>query len=323
MTSPSATIAVKVSRTVAEADGIVSFEMERVDGGILPAFEPGSHIDVHIPGGFTRQYSLCNPSCTNPQHYVIAVLRDPASRGGSESLHAHVTIGTVLNISPPRNHFCLSATGPSLLMGGGIGITPLLCMADRLAREGRPFEMHYCTRTKERTAFYEELQSSSYAKQIHYHFDDGDEQQKLDIRKQLSSCSPDTHLYVCGPKGFMDAVLDAARELGWPDNRIHYEYFAAEVVKKDDDESFEVEIASTGLVVTVGPQQSIVAALGEHGIDISMSCEQGVCGTCVTRVISGIPDHRDTFLLPAERAANNQIAPCCSRSKSARIVLDL
>lgn len=254
---------------------------------------------------------------------MIAVLQDPASRGGSESLHANVTSGVVLNISAPRNHFQLASTGPSLLMGGGIGITPMLCMADRLAHDGRPFELHYCARSKERAAFCEALQSASYASHVHYHFDDGDEQQKLDIRGQLNASSPDTHLYVCGPKGFMDAVLAAARELGWPDSRIHYEYFAAEVVKKDDDGAFEVEVASTGLVVTVDPQQSIVAALGEHGIDISMSCEQGVCGTCVTRVISGVPDHRDSFVLPAEQAANNQMALCCSRSKSARILLDL
>jgi vanillate monooxygenase ferredoxin subunit len=316
-------IEVRVARKVLEADDIVSFDFERPDGSPLPAFEPGAHIDIQVPGGPVRQYSLCNPS--NETHrYQIAVLRDPQSRGGSEALHAQVAEGDLLTISAPRNHFALqSGGGHSLLMGGGIGITPVICMAEWFARTGASFELHYCARTPSRTAFVDLLRGSGFADKVHFHFDDGLDEQRLDLTQTLSSCSPDTHLYVCGPKGFMDVVLGKARALGWPEARVHFEYFGAEIVHKADDGAFDVEIASTGQIIRVAPEQSISAALSQAGIDLSLSCEQGVCGTCVTRVLSGTPDHRDMYLTPAEQALNDQILPCCSRSKSPRLVLDL
>jgi len=316
-------IEVRVARKTLEADGIASFYFARPHGGALPTFEPGAHIDIHLPGGHVRQYSLCNPAGETHQ-YQIAVLRDPASRGGSEALHALVAEGDLLTISPPRNHFALqSGNGHSLLMGGGIGITPVMCMAEWLARNGGSFELHYCARTPSRTAFLNLLRGGSFADKVHVHFDDGAAEQRLDLAQTLSSCPADTHLYVCGPKGFMDAVLGKARELGWPEHRIHFEYFGAEVVHQATDVAFEVEIASTGRVIQVAPEQSIANALGEAGIDLSLSCEQGVCGSCLTRVLSGTPDHRDMFLTPAEQALNDQMLPCCSRSKSPRLLLDL
>lgn len=316
-------IEVRVARKNIEAEGIASFELVRPDGGALPAFEPGAHLDIHVPGGVVRQYSLCNPA--NETHrYRIAVLRDPASRGGSEAMHAKVNEGDVLKVSAPRNHFPLqSGNGHTLLMGGGIGITPVLCMAEQLSRTGGSFELHYCARSQSRTAFHDALRAESFADEVHFHFDDGAPEQKLDIAQKLTSCTPDTHLYVCGPKGFMDAVLGKARELGWPESRIHFEYFGAEVVHKADDGAFEVEIASSGKVISIAHDTSITTALAEVGIDIPLSCEQGVCGTCLTRVISGTPDHRDMYLTPAEQEQNDQILPCCSRSKSPRLVLDL
>lgn len=323
LSNPTDLIEVRVARKIVEADGIASFELVRPDGAALPAFEPGAHLDVHVPGGLVRQYSLCNPA--NETHrYQIAVLRDPVSRGGSEAMHDQLNDGDSITISAPRNHFPLHTDVPhTLLMGGGIGITPMLCMAEHLARAGGSFELHYCTRSPSRTAFHDVLRNGPFADKVHFHFDDGAAEQKLDIAAKLASCSPVTHLYVCGPKGFMDAVLGKARELGWPESRIHFEYFGAEVVHKADDGSFEVELASSGKVVTVGAEESIAAALAAAGVEVPLSCEQGVCGTCLTRVISGTPDHRDMYLTPAEQEQNDQILVCCSRSKSARLVLDL
>ena len=323
MSTPTPLIEVRVARKSIEAEGIASFELVHPNGDALPPFEPGAHLDIHVPGGLVRQYSLCNPS-SDTHRYQIAVLRDPASRGGSESMHAQIVEGDTLHISAPRNHFPLQpGAGHSLLMGGGIGITPVLCMAEKLARTGGSFELHYCTRSLSRTAFHDSLQQSSFASQVHFHFDDGPAEQRLDITKKLRTCSAETHLYVCGPKGFMDAVLGSARELGWPESRIHFEYFSAEVVHKADDDTFEVECASSGKVIKVPPDQSIAQALSAQGIEIPVSCEQGVCGTCLTRVISGTPDHRDMYLTPAEQEQNDQILPCCSRAKSPRLVLDI
>lgn len=315
-------IDVRVARKTVEADDIISFELVRADGATLPAFEPGAHLDIHVPGGLVRQYSLCNPS-TETHRYQIAVLRDPGSRGGSVAMHDQLKEGDTVRISAPRNHFPLQAgVAHTLLMGGGIGITPVLCMAEQLARNGAPFELHYCTRTPSRTAFHDALRAGPFADRVHFHFDDGAAEQKLDIGAKLAACSSDTHLYVCGPKGFMDAVLGKARELGWPESRIHFEYFGAEVVHKADDGVFEIEVNS-GQVIPVQPDQSIAQALAAVGIEVPLSCEQGVCGTCLTRVISGTPDHRDMYLTPAEQEQNDQILVCCSRSKSPRLVLDL
>ncbi len=322
LSNPTDLIDVRVARKIVEAEGIASFELVRPDGGALPAFEPGAHLDIHVPGGLVRQYSLCNPA-SETHRYQIAVLRDPASRGGSEAMHAQLNEGDLVKISAPRNHFPLAAgVGHTLLMGGGIGITPVLCMAEHLSRSGGSFELHYCTRSPARTAFHDALKSGPFADKVHFHFDDGAAEQKLDIGAKLAACSPDTHLYVCGPKGFMDAVLGKARELGWPESRIHFEYFAAEVVHKADDGVFEVEVNS-GQVIPVQPDQSIAQALAAAGIEVPLSCEQGVCGTCLTRVLEGTPDHRDMYLTPAEQEQNDQILVCCSRSKSPRLKLDL
>lgn len=316
-------IEVRVTRKTMEALGIASFELARVDRSSLPAFEPGAHIDVHTPEGIARQYSLCN-SPDETHRYLIAVLRDPQSRGGSAALVDKLFEGDLVQISAPRNHFQLAAgSSHTLLIGGGIGITPLLAMAESLSREGRPFELHYCTRSPAHTAFHAALKEGNFSDRVEFHFDDGAAEQRLDITKKLSSCDANTHLYVCGPKGFMDAVLGAARSEGWADERVHFEYFAADVMRKADDGAFEVEIASTGDVYVVPADKSICDVLIAHGIDIPMSCEEGVCGTCATGVIAGLPDHRDMYLTRTEQAKNDQMMLCCSRAKSARLVLEL
>ncbi len=316
-------LSVRVSRRTEEAQDICSFELVSDDGTPLPAFAAGSHIDVQVPGGPVRQYSLCNDPAES-HRYLIAVLRDPRSRGGSVGMHERVREGDRLSISAPRNHFALAHDADShLLLAGGIGVTPLLCMAERLAHAGADFEMHYATRSPERTAFRQRIVSSAFAAKVAFHHDDGADAQKLDLASQLSTPRAGRHLYVCGPKGFMDAVLGTARAQGWPEAQLHYEFFGAEVATVASDGGFEVMLASSGRVIRVAPDRSVVQALADAGVSVPTSCEQGVCGTCLTRVIEGEPEHRDLYLTPEEQAANDQFLPCCSRARSARLVLDL
>jgi vanillate monooxygenase ferredoxin subunit len=314
---------VRVVRKTTEALDIATFELVNVEDRPLPAFSAGSHIDVHLPNGLTRQYSLCNDP-SEGHRYLIGVLCDAASRGGSQAMHDQVKAGDVLHISAPKNHFPLAHEAThSVLVAGGIGVTPILCMAERLAVTGASFSMHYCTRSPERTAFRARIAESAFAPQVHFHFDDGAEEQKFRPEQFLTPMRPGVHLYVCGPKGFMDWLLDAARSAGWPAPRLHYEFFGADLVKSEDDESFEVKLASSGKVVLVPKDKTVVQALSAAGVEIATSCEQGVCGTCLTRVLEGEPDHKDMYLTPEEQAANDQFTPCCSRSHSPLLVLDL
>jgi vanillate O-demethylase ferredoxin subunit len=323
MTTAGDTLTVRVARKRQEAQDICSLELEHPQGQPLPAFTAGAHLDVHLPGGLVRQYSLCNtPGDT--RRYQIAVLRDAQSRGGSQAVHEALHEGDVLSISAPKNHFPLAAQAQRhLLLAGGIGVTPMLAMAETLSAQGAAFELHYCTRSRGRTAFVERLGAAAYAGQVRLHHDDGDAAQKLDIAALLSACDAGTHLYVCGPQGFMDAVLGTARAQGWPEERLHYEFFGAAPVASAQDAAFDIEIASSGRVIPVRAGTTALQALLDAGLDIPMSCEQGVCGTCLTRVKSGQPDHRDHYLTPEEQAANDQFLPCCSRARSARLVLDL
>lgn len=324
-----ALLTLRVARKAVEALDICSFELVSTDGSALPAFAAGAHLDVHLSNGITRQYSLCNaPGETH--RYVIAVLRDPASRGGSQAMHDAVQEGELLQVSTPKNHFPLAAPGGagtpaprSLLLAGGIGVTPILAMAEQLSADKAAFEMHYCTRSAERTAFARRIAQAAFAPQVHHHYDDGATVQKLDLQALLSEPQAGLHLYVCGPRGFMDAVLNTARARGWPEGQLHYEFFSAEVLHSDSDASFEVKIASSGKIVIVPKDQSVTQALAAAGVEILTSCEQGVCGTCLTRVLAGTPDHKDSYLTPDEQAANDQFLPCCSRAKSAQLVLDL
>jgi len=321
--SSASTLSVRVARKALEATDICTFELVGVDGAALPAFSAGSHVDVHLPGGLTRQYSLCNDP-TETHRYLIGVLRDPVSRGGSQALHAQVQEGQVLQISTPKNHFGLAHDARrSLLLAGGIGVTPILCMAERLAMTGADFAMHYCTRSRDRAAFLQRITTSRYAPRVQFHFDDGAADQKLDLFALLADPQAGVHLYVCGPKGFMDAVLATARAQGWPESQLHYEFFGAEVARSDSDAGFEVQLASSGRVITVAKDKTVTQALSAAGVEVQTACEQGVCGTCLTRVLSGVPDHKDMYLTPEEQAANDQFTPCCSRAKTARLVLDL
>lgn len=314
--------ALVVSRTQ-ETDTICTLDFVAAEGPPLPAFSAGAHIDVHLANGLTRQYSLCNPqNCDG--HYRIGILRDAAGRGGSVAMH-ELMPGDRIEISLPRNHFHLASdASASVLIAGGIGITPLLCMAERLAVVGAEFELHYCTRGESQTAFRKRIAVSDFSHRVHFHFDDQDPGQRIRLSEVLSAPAPGRHLYVCGPKGLMDAVLAEARQIGWKEDSLHYEFFAGSASGDNAmNGEFEVLVASSGARVPVRADQSIVQALRSVGIHVPTSCEQGVCGSCLTRVLQGEPDHRDLCLTIEEKQRNDMLLPCCSRSKGRLLVLDV
>ncbi|MDF3836926.1 PDR/VanB family oxidoreductase [Cupriavidus basilensis] len=312
---------VRIASKTAAASGIAVFDLVAPDGSQLPSFTAGAHIDVHVGNGLVRQYSLCNdPAETH--RYRIGVLRDPASRGGSASMHA-LEPDAMVEISEPKNHFPLQAdAGHSILLAGGIGVTPILAMAQQLAHAGASFELHYCTRTPEHTAFRERLAQDDLRGRTHFYVDEP-AGHRADLPRLLAAPQAGTHLYVCGPAGFMDAVLRQAKEAGWRDANLHREYFAAPQAPGAAKGAFQVKVESSGLVIDVEPDQTVVQALSANGVEIQTSCEQGVCGTCLTRVLAGEPDHRDAYLTDEERAANDQFLPCCSRARTSLLVLDL
>lgn len=305
-----------------EAEGILGLELVAADGAPLPPFEAGAHIDLHLPNGLIRQYSLCNDP-RERHRYRVAVLRDAASRGGSQAVHELLRIGQRLSISAPRNLFALDEQAPrSLLLAGGIGITPLLSMAWRLHALGANFALHQCVRSTKLAAFAECLASAPFAASAHLHCDDGSAEQKLDLPALLAAEPAGSQLYVCGPNGFMEYVLDTARAQGWAEDRLHREYFAAPEAESGGG-AFTLRIASSGLELQVPEDRTALEVLEDAGFDIPVSCGQGICGTCLTRVVDGQPEHRDLFLSDEEKARNDQFTPCCSRARSACLVVDL
>jgi vanillate monooxygenase ferredoxin subunit len=318
--SLSLALTVRIATLRREAADIISLDLLDRDGRELPSFTAGSHIDVEILPDIVRQYSLMNDPAETAR-YSIAVLREPKSRGGSVAVHQNLKVGDALRISEPRNHFGLAAGARrSLLLAGGIGITPLYSMAHELSRKSGEFELHYCARSPGRAAFVGSMRKEAWGDHVHWHFDDGPASQKLDL-DLLSGPKADDHLYVCGPPGFIEYILGAARERDWRPEHVHREYFAAAPVTAVPTESFSVQVASTGAVFEVPPGRTIVDVLAEGGVEIPTSCAEGVCGACVTKVLSGIPLHRDMVLSDDERA--NRLTPCCSRSRTPLLVLDL
>ncbi|MCP2091767.1 UNVERIFIED_ORG: vanillate O-demethylase ferredoxin subunit [Paraburkholderia sediminicola] len=305
------------------ADQIFAFELVPVSTMVLPRFSAGAHIDVRLDGGIIRQYSLSNhPS--ERHRYVIGVLRDPASRGGSAAMHDIVEEGSILSISEPKNHFPLTPDSRhNILLAGGIGVTPVLSMARFLSTIQQPFEMHYAARTESKMGFREEIMASKFADRVHMYYSDHGPSEVIDFREVLGQPAAEMHLYVCGPKGFIDAALDAAWNEGWKKHQIHCEMFVGTLTTSDNDIDFQVLLPKSGRLIYVQKNEPITKALAAAGISIPISCEQGVCGTCATRVLDGIPDHRDFFLTDAEKAANDAIMPCCSRSKSKVLALDI
>jgi len=317
------TLTVRVARIARQTPEILSFELAHPWGRPLPGYEAGAHIDVHMPGGFSRQYSLARApsSASNAAPYVIGVKREAASRGGSASMHERVREGDLLAISTPRNTFPLRAEARHhLLLAGGIGMTPLLAMAQALAARGAAFTLCVFARSEEHLAFADALHSPALAPHLRLHLDQGDAGQRIDLRALLAERAPGTHLYVCGPGGFMQAVRDAAAH--WPEDALHAEYFAAPTdAATPAGLPFTLKLARRGIAVPVAADQSAVDALHEVGIDIPVSCQQGLCGTCVVEGDGEGAEHRDFCLTGSER--RHKVALCCSRARGAELVLQL
>jgi vanillate monooxygenase ferredoxin subunit len=312
---------VKLVRKVEVAADICEFHLALASGESLPEFSPGAHIDVFL-GALTRQYSLCNAP-RDTRYYVLGVLREEASRGGSHAMHA-LEEGDELEISEPKNHFPLDKSAThSILIAGGIGVTPILSMAQFLKGVGASFEVHYCARGRARTAFHERFVQNDLRDHSHLYFDNEAGSPKLDLTEILRTPHPAKHLYVCGPGGFIDACLNAASAAGWDDATVHREYFSAQPALVRVKGGFQIRLARSGTMVHVSPDQRVIDALCDAGVRIPFSCEEGTCGTCLTTVLEGEPDHRDTYLTRGERKSNDRFLPCCSRSKSPVLVLDL
>lgn len=317
------TLTLRLRAMTWEAEGILGLELvPAAPGEPLPAFTAGAHIDLHLPGGPVRSYSLLNDP-TERHRWCVAVHRDPASRGGSRQVHEQLRPGQLLTVSPPRNHFPLDEGAPlSVLIAGGIGITPLLCMVRRLTALGRPWVLHHAARTRAHAAFCDELQAlaAQGGGTLHRVFDQEPGGRMIDIAALVADLPDGAHVYCCGPAGMLAAFERATA--GLPPERVHLEYFAAKDAPAASG-GFSVKLRRDGRTVPVPPGQSILDALAAIGAEPPWSCREGVCGTCEVRVLEGVPDHHDMVLSPAQRDANDRMMVCCSGAKSPLLVLDL
>lgn len=303
-----------------EGGNIAVMEFESATSATLPKVEAGAHIDVHLPNGMVRQYSLCqNPN--DEGKFRLGILRDPDSRGGSVSAFDEIKDGMQIQVSEPKNLFPLLKAKHSVLIGGGIGITPLITMAYQLASDGTSFELHYCGASPENCAFVDEIKNGELAKYTTFHFKSEGASHRAFFESAIKDIDLESHIYTCGPVGFMDWVINLATTHDFPEQQIHKEYFQVETDTSGD--SFEVVAERSGKIIMVEAGETILQALAKEGIEIEMSCEQGVCGTCMCDVIEGEPDHRDVYFTDEEKASNEQILVCCSRSKTPRLVLDI
>lgn len=322
MTTDSGTLQVRLKAITFEAEGINGYTLEPLAGEQLPPFTAGSHIDVHLAGGMVRSYSLVNdPAQRN--RYVLGVARDPASRGGSVYMHDSLRVGSTLKIGAPRNNFPLNESAPhSVLIGGGIGITPMYCMLQRLQAIGRAWTLYYCARSRANAAFLSEIEALAQANpnaKLHVHFDD-EAGTHPDIAGMVAAAPADAHLYCCGPAPMLDAFTKAASAR--PSDTVHVEYFSAREEAATDG-GFTIKLARSGKSLPVPPGKTILDVLLDAGVDAQYGCMQGVCGGCETRVLAGIPDHRDGILDEAARNSNTTIMTCCSGSKTPELTLDL
>jgi vanillate O-demethylase ferredoxin subunit len=316
-------LTVRVDRVTPVTPEVSAFEFVHPGGLAMPGYEAGAHIDVHLPGGFTRTYSLAEAPPAGPvMRYRIGVKREARGRGGSAALHDRVRAGDLLAVGTPRNTFPLDrSAGRHLLLAGGIGLTPLLAMAQQLEREAAAFTLCVFARRRALLPFATELAALGDA--VHRHLDDPDEPDKLDLGALLAAPAPGAHLYLCGPAGFMQAARAAAAAGGWDEACIHLEHFAPPQgdILQGEDQPFVLRLARTGIDVPVAADISAVDALHDLGIDVPTSCAQGLCGTCVVPWRAGEPEHRDHCLSPTER--RHKVALCCARAKSAVLEVDL
>ncbi len=303
-----------------QAEGIHAFELVHPEGEPLPAWTAGAHVDVHLPGGRVRSYSLSGDA-RDRSHWTLGVLREDKGRGGSKALHDSVRVGELLTVGAPRNAFALRPGAEHVvLIAGGIGITPLKAMAHALAAEGRSFELHCCARSEKNAAFKDELQALVPQGRLHWHFDGGDPARGLNLKALLADPGRAQHVYYCGPGGFMAACAEATAH--WPAGTVHCEHFKAPEPKPAAvDGAFEVRLARAGITVQVMPDQTIVRAIELAGHRVPTSCLSGLCGACKTPYLEGEVDHQDYILGDDEKAYC--LTVCVSRAKSACLVLDI
>jgi vanillate O-demethylase ferredoxin subunit len=311
-----------------EGVNVLIAELATLDGSDLPSWDAGAHIDIkasdRLGKDVVRQYSLC--SRHGEKNWRVAILGDVNGTGASLNLQEKIKNGQKLEVRGPRNLFGLQLDlDPIVLVAGGIGITPILAMAETLSSQNRNFRLHYYARSRESAAFVEELKSSPYAASVIFSFDD---ESAVSVDSIFTSADSKASLYTCGPAGFMNAVIKAAKQAGVQDAKIRKELFGGvvePVVEGSErmERLFTIKIQSTGVLVEVPVGQTAVQALSAAGIDVLVSCEQGHCGSCLTRVLEGTPDHRDQFMLPEEHEKNDAFTPCCSRSLTPCLVLDL
>jgi ferredoxin-NADP reductase len=314
-------IEVRVKRISYEAENINSYELIAPTGGELPAFTAGGHIDLHLPNGMIRSYSLVN-NPSERHRYVIAVNKDAASRGGSGFVHDTIRAGDIVTIARPRNNFALREdVEHAVLIAGGIGITPLMSMIRRLKDLNRSWKLYYAARTRSAAAFLDDLNAlPNVSTNLHVDFDDERAGRVFDIAAIVRAAPAHAHLYCCGPLPMLEAFEAATADR--PADQVHVEYFQARDAPAVEG-GFEVRLARSNRTISVEAGKSILDALLDAGITANYACAEGVCGTCETRVLEGIPDHRDQFLSKEERAANKTIMICCSGAKSRTLVLDL
>ncbi|MGW6269485.1 PDR/VanB family oxidoreductase [Streptomyces sp. NPDC055060] len=313
MSEHESTLTLLVRRMTWEADGVLSVELTHPEGKPLPAWTPGAHLDLHT-GGHVRQYSLCGDP-RNGSAYRIGVLNEASSRGGSRHVHTTLRPGQSVTASEPRNHFALEEAPGYLFVAGGIGITPLLAMAREAARRGADWRMVYGGRTRGSMAFTDELAALGGEVTVVPQ----DEHGHIDLAAALDVLPEGTLVYCCGPEPLLAAV-----EARCPADRLRVERFSAPVVERTgDDSAFEVECRRSGVTLSVDEDTSVLQAAEAAGITVASSCQEGICGSCETRVLDGTPDHRDFLLSEAEHAANTSMMICVSRCASGRLVLDL
>lgn len=303
-----------------EAQRIASIELVPLDGASFPAFTPGAHLDLYLPNGFVRSYSLVNAP-EDGARYVIGVLHDANSRGGSRWLHEQLRCGATLTIGAPRNNFALDETAATtLLVAGGIGVTPMLCMYRRLRERGRAVQFVYCARSREQAAFLDELKA--LGGDVVLHFDDEHGGRPFDLAACLARQSHDVHAYCCGPGAMLAAFESACAHAGV--RNVHIERFApAAPVAPVEHAGYTVELARSGRLLFVPAGKALLDALIEADVEVEYSCREGLCGACQTRVLGGCVEHRDAVLTQSERDANNAMMICVSGAKSGTLVLDL
>lgn len=308
---------VRVRELVWRSEGVVSIGFVSLDGCPLGPWEPGAHLDVQAGPDMVRQYSLCGDP-TNAHTWQIAVQRDPRSRGGSIWMHDNVRVGDVLTVRGPRNNFPLVEAEEYLLIAGGIGITPLRAMIAQLQTREARWRLVYGGRSRTTMAFVDELAALGE----HVSVVPQDELGIIDLQAEIGQPRSDVSIYCCGPEPLIAAVENACQD--WPAGSLHVERFRADIpVVTPDSTSFEVVLEKTGTTIVVGPSQSILEAMEDASIAVSFGCREGICGTCETKVLGGLPEHRDLLLSEAERTANTSMMVCVSRALSPQLVLDL